>query len=325
MDKKPSANAEALARKLHEKLQSERPRWTRWLPALAGILLIVLVILAWALYPKPDPPRMTVSVSDELNVRGEPAVVHAFLDPENPDAKVDSLKGMEATFWIDKPPPAVDDAPREKVVCDSHGQSMAKLDASAAAKAKFHVRHMAPLKKQDPPKDEAHIFNLPKDTPLLLVEAEETLADLDPKLWSKTHPLNIAVRAGAADALKIARDKHGYAITYLALELMPAREYRRVRGWVRDIKASGPEALPDGPVLGRLRYDSGDVHSARQALLSDLRERFTGPIVAVVRDADAAEQCVNLKIRALAMGGGDFPDAVVRLKTWQDLPTALGK
>src|SRR5262249_7591616 len=95
MDKKPSANAEALARKLHEKLQSERRGWTRWLPALAGILLIVLVILAWALYPKPDPPRMTVSVSDELNVRGEPAVVHAFLDPENPDAKVDSLKGLE--------------------------------------------------------------------------------------------------------------------------------------------------------------------------------------------------------------------------------------
>jgi hypothetical protein len=324
MDKNPPANAEALARKLQENLQRQRPRWVRWLPALAGILLVVLAVLAWALYPKPDPPRLTVTAMDELNVRGEPAVVHAFLDPENPDSKVDSLKGLEADFWVAKPPPALDDAPRQKVVSDTHGQTTTKLDAGDAAKIKFHVRHAVPLKKQDPPQDEARIFAVAKDAPLLLVDVEETLADLDPKLWTKTNALNIAVRAGASEALKIARDKHGYAIAYLAVELTPAREYRRVRGWI-GIKASGPEALPDGPVLGRLRYDSGDVHSARHALLSDLRERFTGPIVAVVRDADAAEQCVNLKIRALAMGGGDFPDAVVRLKTWQDLPAALGK
>jgi hypothetical protein len=324
MDKTPSANAEELARQLHEKLQRQRPRWVRVLPALAGILLIVLAVLAWALYPKADAPRLTVTAMDGLHVRGEPVSAHAYLDPENADAKVDSLKGLEAVFWIAKPPLALDDALRVKAVSDAQGQTTATFDAGDAAKAKFHVRQTVPLKKQDTAQDEAHVFTAPKDAPLLLVDAEETLADLDPKLWTKTNALNIAVRAGAAEALRTARDKQGYAIAYLAVGLAPAKEYRRVRGWV-NIKATGPDAAPDGPVLGRLRYDSGDIHSARQALLSELRDRFTGPIAAVVRDADAAEQCLGLKIRALAMGGGDFPAAVVRLKTWQELPAALGK
>ena len=78
-------------------------------------------------------------------------------------------------------------------------------------------------------------------------------------------------------------------------------------------------------MLGRLTYDSGTVSDARKAVLSDLRERFTGPMVAVVRDAEAAETCVALGIRAIAMGGGDFPAPVLQIKGWQDLPTALSK
>src|SRR5207244_4461819 len=66
MDKKLSANAEALARKLQENLQHERPRWVRWVPWLALVLLVTLGIMAWLHYPALDPPHLTVTAFDAL-------------------------------------------------------------------------------------------------------------------------------------------------------------------------------------------------------------------------------------------------------------------
>ena len=43
---KSSPQAEALARRLQEKLTRERPRWHRWMPLVALALLGVLVLLA---------------------------------------------------------------------------------------------------------------------------------------------------------------------------------------------------------------------------------------------------------------------------------------
>lgn len=324
MDKKPSADADTLARQLQEKLRRERPHWIRWVPPLAVLLLGILAVLAWLLYPAPEPPRVTATAPDVLVAEGEPAIVRAYLDPVDAGAKATSLAGLEAVFWIDRGPGAPDDSPRVKAVTDERGQATATLDPAGMARCMVQVRQAAPSKKQDSPTSRASLHVLAKDAPLLLVDVEETLADVDPNLWTKTNPLNIALRPGAIVALQEALVRHKFTIVYVAVANSPAKEFRRVQGWIR-LKAAEPRGLPDGPVLGRLQYDTGDVGEARRALLGELRERFTGPLVAVVRTAEAAEQCLSLGIRAIAMGGGDFPEKVTRIKGWDELSAALAK
>ena len=322
MDKKPSPTAEALARQLQETLRQKRPHWVRWVPLVAVVLFGTMGLLVWALYPAPDPPPMTVTALDTLAVAGQPATVRAYLDPEKEEAKVGSLAGLPAIFWAEPIDAPADNAVRHKVVSDEHGHATATLEPGTAPVAPFRIRQTVVSKKQKSPEDRAHIHVLPQDAPLLLVDVEDTLADLDVALWTKTNPLNIAARPGAADALRAARSRHKFAVAYLAVAPSLAKEYRRVRGWIT-VKTVEPRGLPDGPVLGRLRYDGGSVGAARQALLGDLRQRFTGPLVAVVRTAEAAEQCLKCDIRAIAMGDGDFPEQVTRIKGWDELPGVL--
>ncbi|MCI0683666.1 MAG: hypothetical protein L0Y71_16290 [Gemmataceae bacterium] len=321
MDKKPSANADELGRRLQEKLRRERPRWVRWTPIVVIVLLGALLLLAWLLYPPPDPPRVTATALDALVPEGEPAAVRVYLDPVDADAKARALAGFQAIFWIDQGAAGPENA--VKAVTDDRGLATATLDIpDGPASAVYQVRHTAPSKKHDSPTSRGAIHRVAKDAPLLLVDVEETVADLDPGLWTKTNPLSIAPRPGAANALREVRPR--FTIVYLAVVNTPAKEYRRVQNWVR-MKAADPKGLPGGPVLGRLSYDSADVGEARRALLSDCRERFTGTLVAVVRTAEAAEQCLALGIRAIAMGGGDFPGNVTRVKAWDELPAALAK
>jgi hypothetical protein len=325
MDKKTSADktspqAEALARKLQEKLKQERPRWYRWVPLVAVTLFGVLALFAWLIYPEPDPPRLTVTACDALHVAGSPAVVRAVLEPQEAGAKFEQYRGLEVVFWEERD--GAQDTPRHKAEADEHGVATATLSGADGTAIAFHARHLDIRKKYDA-KDRAFAHTLPKEAPLLVVDVEETLAEIEPEEWSATNPLAIGVRAGAAPALTQAAAK-GAHIVYLAVHGRRAKEYRRVRGWV-EIKGGGGDALPRGPVLGRLDFTEGEgsLQDARHALLSELRERFEGPITAVVRTAEAAEQCLQLKIRPIAMGGGDFPEGAARIKSWGELPRAL--
>jgi hypothetical protein len=324
MEKKPSPHAETLARQLQEKLRVERPRWYRWAPILTVVLLGTLALFAWLLYPAPDPPRLTITATDALYADGEELAVRALLEPQEPDAAHGSYAGLEVVFWEEK---ASDPASRRKAICDGHGQATATLDSADPKGAPFHARYIGRQKYEV--SDRAWLYVLPKDAPLLVVEVEETLAELDPEHWSKTNPIGIAVRAGAAAALRSAADK-GYRVVYLAVQPAHAKEYRPVRGWVES-KSMGADPLPRGPVLSRPRFASDPAaaktaaNEARAQALEALRGKFTGAIVAVVRTAAAAQQCQKLDIRPLATGGGDFPDGVTRLKSWADLPAALGK
>ncbi len=322
MDKKPSEKAEALAKQLQEKLRKERPRWMRWVPLLAVALFGSLGILAWLLYPEPEPPPLTLAAMDSLAAEGEAPQLRAYLGPEDPEATVGNLAGLQVLFSI---PKAGGEEPLlRKAATDLRGEASASIEPGLPGKTRFEATFVALGKKQKGQHDGAAIYVVASDAPLLLVDVEETLADIDAKLWSKTNSLNIGLRPGATEALQTIRAKEKWVIVYLAVGNTPAKEYRRPRGWI-GLKTSAPTALPDGPVLGRLHYDSGSAGDARKALLADLRGRFSGPMAAVVRNSEAAEQCVALGIRAIAMGGGDFPAQVTPIKSWSDLPAALAR
>ena len=321
MDKKPSEKVEALAKQLQEKLRQKRPRWLRWVPLFAVVLFGALGVFAWlVLNPSPEPPPLTLTALDALIADGESASMRAYFDPKLADDKAGLLSGLEVLF-VPHLAEGADNAKRKAVTKDQ-GQATAPLEPTPKAKTTYQVKQIS--KQKTNAQDSARVHVIAKDSPLLLVDAEETLADLDVKLWTKTNPQHITVRPGAAEALQAAKAKQQYAVAYIAIANAPAREYRRVRGWVEN-NSAGPKDLPEGPVLGRMSYEAGTDREARQALLNDLRQRFTGPLVAVVRTAEAAEQCIALGIRAIAMGGGDFPDEVTRLKGWDELPRALAR
>jgi hypothetical protein len=328
MDKKPSPKAEALARQLQEQLRQQRPHWHRWAPLLTVVMLVALAALAWWLYPSAEAPRLTITAFDALQVAGETTEVSAVLEPQDTEAKAPRYSGLEVAFW-DERVGVREAAPRRQAKCDEQGRASVALEPAGPLPAPFYARHLSAEKKYET-KDRAHLFGLAKETPLLLVEVEETLAELEPGAWAATNPMNIPVRGGAASALRVANTEHGWHVAYLTLYCAQPKEYRRVRGWV-ETKSAGADPLPRGPVLGRwtaaTMSEAGawSPREARAALLRDLQERALGKLAAIVRTAEAAEQCQQLGIRALATGGGDFPAEIVRLKSWSDLPAALGK
>ncbi|MCS7045821.1 MAG: hypothetical protein NZO58_05650 [Gemmataceae bacterium] len=323
MDKKPTVDVEALARQLQDRLRRARPRWLRWLPLLVAFVGTVLVTI-WIAYPAPERPRVTLTALDTLVTDGGGVAVYAYFDPESPDEPRSGLNGLDARFTLNRAETGPGKAPPTSATSDRTGRLTGALDIGEAVKSVYVVRQQSPLKHQAPQRDMAAIHRFTADAPLLLVDAETTLADLDPQLWSKTNVLEIPLRAGAGEALRAIQSKTKMTIVYFAVGLTPAREYRRVRDWI-GLKAAEAQGLPDGPVLGRLHYDGGTVTEARAELLDDLRRRFTGPITAVVRGADAAEQCLARAIRVVATGGGDFPAGTIVIKNWQELPAILGR
>jgi hypothetical protein len=282
---------------------------------LAAVILCVLGVLVWLMYPEPPPPRLTITALDTLVVAGEPIRIRAILEPEDAEEQRRTLDDLEVAFW--------ETPTQRRTAVSDGGAARVTLDAATEQGTPFSASHVS-VNRTYEIKDRARAYVFPKDAPVLLVEVEETLADLEPGAWSKSNPIAIAVRPDAAEALTAARTKHGYRIVYVAARAELAKEYRRVRGWI-DLKSQG--TLPPGPVLGRVDYPSSavDASDARRHAFELLRERFRGPLCAVVRTAEAAEQCQALQIRPLAMGGGDFPAGVTRLAGWADLPAALGK
>lgn len=320
MEKRSSAHAEEMARRLQQKLQTERPRWYRWVPIVALVLFGLLGLFAWWIYPRPEPARLTITALDSLQPEGVEAKVRAVLEPQDEQGVAGRLEGLEVAFWMDADAAVT-------ATSDAAGLAHAVLNLGAAQGKPFTARHLGADKKYET-KDQATAFAYAKDTPLLIVEVEDTLAEIDVEHWPTTNPLSIAVRAGAPSALQAAAAKK-YQLVYLALHGDHAKAYRRVRGWV-EVKGAGADALPRGPVLGRPHVETGaeaksDRSAIRLGLLETLRDQFNGPMAAVVRTAGAAEQCLKLDIRPFAMGGGDFPEGVTRLKSWADLPGSLAQ
>ena len=314
MDKKPSQAAEEMARKLQASLQRERPRWFRWLPLLAVIFCVVLLILGWLLYPVAPPPPLTVTAMDGLTALGEDAVWEAWLDPKAKTAEPVKRDKQEVFFWEDRAGAAPEPMAAEK--CDAAGR--ARHDGGRPEKEgmiEFAVRHLGHERKSAD-ENRARVFVVSPTTPLLLVDVEEGPAELAPELWGKTNPALIKARAGAIPALQGAESMK-MQLVYLAMRGDEAKEYRRPRSWAR-------LQLPPGPVLGRLVYDAaGRWTEATRARVLDLRGRFKGPILALAATAESAALFRAAEVRVIGVGEGPFPPEVSRAAAWQDVPRVI--
>lgn len=293
-DPKPTAEkADALAKQLKDSLAGRRPRpWKMVLATLVGASLL-LGLFAWWLYPRAKPGPLQIIGLDTICTPDDAPMARAQLLVPPDDTVLRGLAGHKVVFH--EPPRFLQpggEKPREVVVkSDERGQ--ASVEWPTAATADFLVVHVNPEIGKASPQERGRIFVWPKDAPLLIVDADETLIadELDAK----------------AAATLVKAEKEGWRIVYLAPASTTAHHFRKARVWIEK-----QAKLPKGPVLGRLHFTEDDsVESARRELLKQLQSKFPTSLLAIVKNPESAQTCKELNVRTVVIGGA---------VTWDDVP-----
>ena len=302
-DSKPAApKADALAKDLKAALAQRRPRpWKTILAALA-LSAITLGVFAWAVYPRPAPAPLQVLALDALVTTHEDLQVTAQLHALPSDGAPRSLRKHKIVFHEPPAPFQQADKPRESAASsDERGQAAVDWPMPKESIAVFQATYVDPAAKPAKHTDHARIFVQPARTPVLLVDADETL-DSD------------AVNEKAAAKLsKAAQD--GWQIVYLALAAATPSEFRAAR----DRLMRQPK-LPRGPILGRFHVPNVETsESARRELLQSIKTRFKGPQQALVGSTAAAQVSKEAGVSTILIGDADAPAGVLRVASWSDM------
>ncbi len=300
---KPKIDADALAHRLKQKLSKERPRPWRLVLGTMLACIVLLGLLAWWMYPRPSPPPVSILALDTLSNEEEtPKALAQIVLPPN-ESYGPRMSGQDVVFVDSRLILPPGESPRDARV-KSGANGMASVDWPRHSKApmqEIRVRQIDADRRKGS-EDSARQFVWPKASKLVVVDLEETLADLEPSLWSKTAPDAVALRAGAAESLQ-SLNKQSWQVVYLA-PAAPAdgHTFRKLRGWLAS-KSQGPDALPLGPLLGRTMHRSeSPVSSVRYGLLRQLQRQFDGEFLVVVGSAEAAEDSRDLGMRTVVLG-----------------------
>lgn len=309
-DEKPPDDP--LTQQLRESLRRQRP-WT-----LAILILLVLLLLApvglflWLLRPAAEPPRLGIVAADILTVPGEDVHLRAYLETVS-DVEFAAWKGHQVFFeeaqHLDAP------ARRPPVPTHSAADGAASVPWSFPAQttqADFLARFVDRRRRYNAD-DRARVFLKPAATPLLLVDLR-TLSPAAVQTWAQV--LEIPLHPEAAAALQAVQARQ-YQVVYLAGDADRPRRYRLARAWLDHRFASKP-SLPLGPVLW---YPVGmDKETSLWAkVLVELRQHFTGPMVAVAGSPDAAAACLARGLPTLWLGPDAVPPGARKIAFWAEV------
>jgi hypothetical protein len=257
------------------------------------------------MYPRPQPPLLQALAFDVVCTSEETPEVRAQLVVAGDDPPPPRWSGYRFVFREPLMPGG--DPPRTvDAKSDDHGQAAVEWRLRKPESTIFQVTHVAPEQERASMPDEGRIFVWPKDAPLLIVDAEEALiaAELDAK---------------ASEALLKAR-KEGWQIVYLAPATAQAHDFRKARRWISEKQAK----LPIGPVLCRPQFATEQtIDDARRELLKSLQARFKGPLVAIVKSAEAAGVCKDAGVKTVMVGAGPAPAGVTHAPSWADLKLSV--
>ena len=299
---KPSApKADELAKQLKASLAQRRPR--TWKPVLRTLAVSVLLLagLAWWLYPRARSRPLQVIAFDAIFTPGETPRASAQLLTTMEEGTPNRWSGHTIVFQG-----PVAEKPREiVVVSDERGQATSDWPLGNAKSGEFFAKYINVPDRVYSLPDRGRIFVWPKDAPLLIVDADETLigAELEEP----------------ASATLTKAEEEGWRIVYLAIASANAPDFRTARGWIED-----HASLPIGPVLGRPYYPSDQTaDQVRRDLLKNLQSRFGGPTLAVVKNTESARASKSSGFRTILIGDAELPPEVVRVQSWADLPVRL--
>ena len=290
----PKPNADALAKELKKSLAKRRPR--QWQPVVALLIVATLLLglLAWWLVPTVPLPMLQVTALDAVFTSAETPMARAQLYADPNAERARSLSGQAVVFRT----------PGESVLkSDERGQAAIEVNIRPKQEvAEFLVRHFEvgrQLQGGVPVRGRVCVW--PKESPLLIVDVDETLIakELDAK---------------AAATLKKAAAE-GWRIVYVSPAAGHADDFHKARAWID----THPN-LPDGPVLGRSAYPSdASVEQARREILQALVARFTGAHAAIVGGSSAAQTSKDLGLRTFLIGSAKAPAEVAQVPSWADI------
>ncbi len=314
----PRPPDDPLSQQLRESLRRQRPCTLGNLTCLVLLLLAPLGLFVWLMAPSPEQPRLGIVAADVLALPAEEVHLRAYLETVA-DLEFTRRQGHEV-YFEEVTAPFAEGArrPPERTSSDADGTATATWRFPAeATQGEFLVRYVDRQRRRNAD-DRARVFFRPPETPLLLVDVQTTLSPVPAQTWATAHVLEIPIRPDAAAALKKIQATK-YQVVYLAGEADRPRRYRLVRAWLDHHFVSQP-SLPLGPVLGPQTFPrEAEAAAARQQILAELRQRFTGPIVAVVGTTESATICQALGLRTLWLGPGAAPAGVLKVASWLDI------
>jgi hypothetical protein len=320
--KVPTDKVDALASRLQGSLKRRRPR--TWMIVVAAMVaaIALLGLLAWWLYDQPEPPRLEVVAFDAVVAPDETPRVVAQLAFPDPGDYPRSLLARRDVVFLDVPAAQGKQGHEAKTVTDAEGRAVADWPRPPAGKAATVIVRYVDARNKQGSTDQATLFAWDQGSKVLLVDVQETLAQVEPAQWQRVHPTTIAPRPQAAAALRDA-ERRGYRVAYLALTAAAPLEYRIVRGWIAAQKAA-KDGMPAGPVLGRRDYGpSSDADQAHRDVIGAFKTRFGDNVTFVTRTTFAASAGTSQRVRVIVMEPGEDLPGATRVRGWADVAGQL--
>jgi hypothetical protein len=322
--KLPPDKVAALAERLQGSLKRRRPRAWLFVVTAVVVALGVLGLLTWWLTDSSEPVRLEIVAFDLVVAPADvPRVAAQLAFPEKGEYSPSLLRGRDVVF-LDARSVLLpgQQGTQERTTSDADGRASVAWPRPAGAQVERIVVRYIDARHKQGSTDQANLVPWDGGGKILLVDAEETLAQLAPARWEATHPAEIKPQNGAAVALQDAELKK-HRIAYLTTTSNSPLAYRKVRGWVHAPRAV-KERFPAGPVLGRLNYAKDtDVDQARSAMLEDLKARFGEPMTLVANRAPAADAARRLGIAVVTIAAPAPIQGAVNLRNWGELPAHL--
>lgn len=271
--------ADSLAKELKSSLAKDRPR--TWLPVLVLVVLCSAILggLLWWLLPRGRPPVLQVVALDEVVTTGETPTARGQLFAPD-DAESVRLSGHDIAF---------DDQQKQAKVVKSDGKGLGIVpwQMGDEAVAAFFVRFVDRDNRTGSAKEYGRLFVWPKDARIVVVDADETLAE-------ESEESAVALNKAIGE---------GWRLAYTCVASSKAQDFRQARS-----KLDEKVKLPKGPILSRSAYPASEsVESARREVIQALQGKFKGDMLAIVKNADASKTCQDLGLRVIRIGDAASP------------------
>jgi hypothetical protein len=299
---KPSGKTDDEVKQLLKRAAKRGGPWSRG-RLLAALVLLVLVLglATWWLWPRRESPQLIVVPFDQVVLPDKAVTVRAATEPLDGS---DVRWGGRDVFFLDKANALDTSGKAHRVRTDKNGLATCEWQGAASGSyAEFEVSYLDERIKP-PWNDRAHgrIFTWGPSTRLLVLDVEPTMKKAD---------------AGEAmgRALAGAVEK-GWKVVYLGVNADGPLTYRKLREWALERTGPGMDAAPEGPVLARKTfYDGAGEAEARKAVLAELKRDFHGALLYLTAEH-------GLRLWALAADGGLAGEAR-NVRDWAELVKTL--
>ena len=297
-------------------------RRRRSLPTILACLAVVLVLsilLVRQWLPRPSSSQLVLAAYDQITLPDKRVSL---------GAQVEALEQSNDTVDLGKLPLYFQESNSPEFLgkVETSPDGMAILEKTFGPRrqsVEVLVRYPGEGQRRGT-EERAHVYVWPADAALLVVDADQALANVDePKFWTMNN-LEIPPVPGAAAALQKLQTK--YRVVYYSRRADRPTRYNKLSFWLQ--RAAPPtEQLPEGPLLspaGTLSASSA-ADSPRE-LLRRLEDSFPGKVVGVVKRKEDAEFFQSTGLRTYLLGENeDAPKNIRTVKSWKALADQLSR